>query len=81
MEPKDGSMGFDFSGTYTRVVKHKLIESVLDDGRTVKIVFSEEGRGVRVVEIFESESANNPEKQKEGWQAILDNFSRYVEEI
>ena len=26
MEAKDGSMGFDFAGTYTRIVEHKLIE-------------------------------------------------------
>ena len=26
MEAKDGSMGFDFAGTYTKIVKHKLIE-------------------------------------------------------
>src|SRR5258708_8468863 len=27
MEARDGSRGFDFAGTYTNVVEHKLIES------------------------------------------------------
>src|SRR3979411_3315747 len=31
MEAKDGSMGFDFAGTYTKVVEHKLIESTFGD--------------------------------------------------
>jgi uncharacterized protein YndB with AHSA1/START domain len=26
MEAKDGSMGFDFAGTYTKIIEHKLIE-------------------------------------------------------
>lgn len=26
MEAKDGSMGFDFAGTYTKIVEHELIE-------------------------------------------------------
>jgi uncharacterized protein YndB with AHSA1/START domain len=31
MEAKDGSIGFDFAGTYTKVVEHKLIESSFGD--------------------------------------------------
>ena len=31
MEAKDGSMGFDFAGTYMRVVPHELIECALGD--------------------------------------------------
>ena len=31
MEAKDGSMGFDFAGTYTKVVKHAALESALGD--------------------------------------------------
>lgn len=26
MEAKDGSMGFDFAGIYTRIVRHQMIE-------------------------------------------------------
>ena len=31
MEAKDGSMGFDFAGTYTKLVEHKLIEYSFGD--------------------------------------------------
>src|SRR6185312_10268174 len=31
MEAKDGSFGFDFAGTYTRIVPHKLIEYAFGD--------------------------------------------------
>src|SRR6266516_242056 len=31
MEAKDGSMGFDFAGTYTKIVEHKLIEYACGD--------------------------------------------------
>ncbi|MCE1164653.1 MAG: SRPBCC domain-containing protein [Bacteroidetes bacterium] len=37
MESKDGSMGFDFEGVYTRVRNHQLIEYMLVDGRRVSV--------------------------------------------
>lgn len=79
MEAKDGSAGFDFEGTYTRVEPEKLIDYEMSDGRTVAVEFSEEADGVRVRETFDAESENSPEMQKQGWQAILDNFARHVE--
>jgi uncharacterized protein YndB with AHSA1/START domain len=79
MEAKDGSMGFDFSGTYTKVVQNQRIEYDLDDGRSVQVAFVEEGDGVKVLETFEADVSNSPELQRDGWQAILDNFARFVE--
>ncbi len=79
MEAKDGSAGFDFTGTYTRVVDQKVIEYTMDDGRAVKVEFSEGADGVVVTETFDAESEYDPEFQRQGWQAILDNFARYVE--
>lgn len=79
MEAKDGSEGFDFAGTYTRVVPQKLIEYELEDGRTVTVEFKEIADGVVVKETFEAESQNEPEVQRQGWQAILNNFARHVE--
>lgn len=79
MEAKDGSTGFDFEGTYTRVVPSKLIEYRMSDGREVKVEFSEQKGGVLVRETFDAETENTPELQRTGWQAILDNFGRYVE--
>jgi uncharacterized protein YndB with AHSA1/START domain len=79
MEAKDGSQGFDFEGTYTRVIPKKLIEYRMSDGREVKVEFVEQKQGVLVNETFDAETENPPELQRQGWQAILDNFGRYVE--
>jgi ribosome small subunit-dependent GTPase A len=78
MAAKDGSMGFDFSGTYTRIIAPSVLEYVLDDGRAVLVEFVERPGGVTVRETFEAESENDEELQRTGWQAILDNFARHV---
>ena len=79
MEARDGSMGFDFEGTYTRVVPHQAIEYRMGDGREVQITFAEQAGGVLVTETFDAETENSADLQRQGWQAILDNFARYVE--
>lgn len=79
MEAKDGSSGFDFEGTYTRVVPRKAIAYRMSDGREVAVEFAEGPDGVRVTESFDPETENTLELQRQGWQAILDNFGRYVE--
>jgi uncharacterized protein YndB with AHSA1/START domain len=79
MEAKDGSMGFDFAGTYTRVVPHALIEYSLGDDRAVQVEFAQVDGGVRVRETFVAETQMSAEQQRQGWQAILDNFARHVE--
>jgi hypothetical protein len=78
-QAKDGSAGFDFEGTYIRIVPEKIVEYRLGDGRDVKIEFTEGADGVLVRETFEAESRNDRELQRRGWQAILDNFARHVE--
>ncbi len=79
MEAKDGSMGFDFEGTYTRVLPGKLIEYVMDDDRAVSVSFEAGAGGVTVTESFDAESENPLEMQRDGWQSILDRFRSYVE--
>ena len=79
MEARDGREGFDFEGTYTRVVPSKLIEYRMGDGREVAVEFQPQASGVRVTETFDAETQNPPELQRQGWQAILDNFARHVE--
>ena len=79
MEAKDGSVGFDFEGTYTGIVPRKLIEYRMSDGREVENEFIERASNVLVRVTFDAETENSPEDQRKGWQAILDNFSRYVE--
>ena len=78
MEARDGSMGFDFAGTYTRIVEHKLIEYSFGD-RTAQVEFAEIPNGVRVRVNFDSEATHSIEQQQQGWQAILNNFGRHVE--
>jgi uncharacterized protein YndB with AHSA1/START domain len=79
METKDGSAGFDFEGTYTRVVPNKFIDFRMSDGREVNVEFYESADTVLVKETFDAEAENSPEMQRAGWQAILDNFGRHVE--
>jgi uncharacterized protein YndB with AHSA1/START domain len=78
MEAKDGSFGFDFHGTYTRVEPMKVIEAMMLD-RTLLVEFTETADGVLVRETFDAEEENAVEMQKAGWQAILDNFKRHTE--
>src|SRR5690348_4871882 len=78
MEAKDGSMGFDFAGTYTKIVEHALIEYSFGD-RTAQVVFMPNPAGVEVRVTFDSETTHSPEQQRAGWKAILDNFGQYVE--
>jgi uncharacterized protein YndB with AHSA1/START domain len=80
MEAKDGSAGFDFEGTYTRVVPKKFIDYRMADGREVSTEFIEQPGGVLVKSQFDPENENPPELQRQGWQSILDNFGRYVEQ-
>ena len=77
MEAKDGSFGFDFAGTYTKIVPHKLIEYTFGD-RTGVVEFVSAENGVTVRVIFDAETTHSEEQQRQGWQAILDNFAKHV---
>jgi uncharacterized protein YndB with AHSA1/START domain len=78
MAAKDKSESFDFTGAYTNVKENGLIEYNMDDGRHVKIEFTETPEGVRITQTFGPENENPEEAQRSGWQAILDNFKKYV---
>ena len=79
MEAKDGSMGFDFEGTFTKVTPNESIHFKLEDNRVVTVEFMETANGIRVIETFEAEDENSAEQQKQGWQSILNNFKKHVE--
>lgn len=79
MAARDGSMSFDFIGTYTEVVPGSRIAYTIADGRKVELDFATDRNGTRVTEIFDPETENTLELQREGWQAILDNFKTYAE--
>jgi uncharacterized protein YndB with AHSA1/START domain len=87
MEAKDGSTGFDFAGTYTKIIEPKLIEYSFGDrkaqveftpGQTgVKVRVTFDSKSTRVT--FDSESTHSIEQQRQGWQSILNNFARYAQ--
>jgi len=79
MEAKDGSFGFDFEAIYDEVINHKKISYNLTDGRQVITVFENQNGKTKVTTTFDAETQNSVELQQNGWQAILDNFKKYVE--
>lgn len=81
MSAKDGSFGFDFSGIYNDVIPHQSIIYTMDgnDARKVNISFKEKHNGINIVQIFEAENIHSHEQQKEGWQAIMNNYKKLVE--
>ena len=81
MEAKDGSMGFEFGGVYDTVITNDQSTYTMGDGRKVNIQFTVEGDNTRIVQSFEAESENPVEMQRGGWQAILNNFKKYAEQL
>lgn len=80
MEAKNGTVGFDFEGTYTSVIDKQLIEYNMSDGRTVLVTFEEVEGGVKVTETFDADNEYSVEMQQQGWQSILQSFKKYLEE-
>ena len=82
MEAKDGSSGFDFDGTYEQVIANGLIVYSISDGRKVEVTFTKDDNArTKMATTFEAENSNPIEMQRDGWQAILNNFKIYVETI
>jgi len=79
MEAKDGSMGFDFEGEFTAVDLNRRIEFSLWDDRKAAIEFVPVAEGTRISESFEAEDVHSAEEQRQGWQAILNNFKKLVD--
>lgn len=78
MEARDGSFGFDFAGTYTEVETGRRLAYDMGD-RVAEIDFLPQDDGVLVRVTFDAEDQNPAEMQRQGWQAILDNFARHTE--
>ncbi|TXI34615.1 MAG: polyketide cyclase [Niabella sp.] len=79
------SEGFDFNGTYTQVLEDQLIEYDMEKGpqeeksRHVKTEFEKVPDGVKITQTFDPENENPIDMQRQGWQAILNNFKTYTE--
>ena len=80
MEAKDGSMGFDFEGIYTKIIENNLIEYSFG-GRKAEVLFIEGEQAVTVRITFDSEDTHSEVQQRDGWQSILNNFKRHVEAV
>lgn len=79
MEARDGSYGFDFVGIYDEVVIGEKISFTMPDNRVVLVNFKELGNQTEVTVTFDAENQNPVEIQRQGWQAILNNFKKYTE--
>lgn len=80
MEARDGSMGFDFAGTFTEIVPHRRLRYALGEHREVVVEFIDLPAGrTEVRQTFTPETTFPPEQQRAGWQAILDNYKAFVE--
>lgn len=79
MEAKDGSFGFDFEAVYDEIIKEKKISYTMGDGRKATVFFDGNDKVTKVTITFDAESNNSLEMQKNGWQAILNNFASYTE--
>ncbi len=79
MEAKDGSFGFDFEAVYDEVIPLKKITYTLEDGRVVTTDFEDLNGSTKVSTVFDAETENDIEMQRNGWQAILNNFKKYTE--
>lgn len=78
MESKDGKEGFDFKGVYEKIIPNETIVKRLDDGRQIIISFKKLDHGTKVTETFEADDQKSIDVQRQGWQAILDNFKNYA---
>jgi len=79
MESVDGKNGFDFEGVYDELEVNTLIKYSMADGRKVTVLFTPQGESANIEVTFDLENENSEELQRQGWQAILDNFKKYVE--
>lgn len=81
MAAKDGSFSFDFEAEYSEIVPNKVLALVMTDGRRARTTFEQQGAATVVTTVFDAEAQNSIDLQHSGWQAILDNFKRYVERL
>lgn len=81
MEAKDGSFGFDFEAIYDEVIDQKKIAYSMADGRQVVTSFEDVGGKTKITTVFDAENQHPVEFQRDGWQAILSNYKKYLEGV
>jgi uncharacterized protein YndB with AHSA1/START domain len=84
----DGKDDFVFEGVFTEIIENQKISYKMPkdmgefevDERKAEVLFEEFEKGKTQVTItFDAEDLNSIEMQKQGWQAILDNFKTFLE--
>lgn len=78
MEAKDGSMGFDYEGTFIEVTPHSRLRLALGPDREVLVEFTATDQGTKVSQTFTPETTFSLEQQRAGWQSIMDNYRQHV---
>jgi uncharacterized protein YndB with AHSA1/START domain len=78
MEARDGSFGFNFEAIYSEIIDGEQFTYAFG-GRTATVKFVELNNTTEITVSFDPETENPIERQKEGWQAILNNFKNYTE--
>jgi uncharacterized protein YndB with AHSA1/START domain len=78
MEARDGSFGFDFDAVYTEITEDEQFTYEFG-GRLATVVFKETNGQTSVTITFDPETENSIELQRNGWQAILNNYKNYTE--
>jgi uncharacterized protein YndB with AHSA1/START domain len=79
MEAQDGSFGFDFEGVYDEVSPLRTLSYTISDGRKSTTTFEPQHESTKITTAFDAEEANSSDMQRDGWQAILNNFKAYTE--
>ena len=87
MESRDRSFGFDLTAQYTAVdpmrsmsyTLGEMREYFLDAGRVVDVTLEDTPEGIVVTEEFDAEDIHSTEQQIEGWQMILKNLKKHIE--
>ncbi|MGJ5642014.1 SRPBCC domain-containing protein [Formosa sp. S-31] len=80
MEAKDGSQGFDFICTYRKLIPEESFCYVMENSREVTVDFHRVDKQTQVTITFDPETEHDLELQRQGWQAILNNFKSYAEQ-
>ena len=78
MEARDGSFGFDFEAIYKEIKIGEGFTYEFGD-RLAEINIKEENGKTIVTITFDPELENPIDLQRDGWQAILNNFKTYTE--
>lgn len=78
MEAKDGSFGFNFEAVYTEIINGEFFAYKFGD-RQASVMFKAQNGQILITVTFDPETQNPVEMQRQGWQAILNNFKKYAE--